>query len=93
VLLEPPSFNSGLADKPRTLRFGLDMNQVTTGARIAIGDAWHAYEEEFRSWEFAPPVFPRQPVGSMDRYRTRMQQLVGPMVFRGTAAGHGATGT
>jgi hypothetical protein len=74
-----------LWDTLETLRFGLDLNQVTPGARIAIGDAWHAYEEEFRSWDLAPPVFPRQPPGTVDHYRARMQDLVGPMVFLRTA--------
>jgi hypothetical protein len=73
-----------LWDTLETLRSGLDLNQVTEGARTAVGDAWRAYEDEFRSWEFAPPVFPRQPPGTMDRYRARMQELVGPMVFQGT---------
>ncbi|KAF8490142.1 hypothetical protein F5888DRAFT_1742498 [Russula emetica] len=75
-----------LWDTLETLRFGFDLNQVTPGARIAIGDAWRAYEEEFYSWELAPPVFPRQPPGTIDHYRARMQDLVGPMVFRGTGA-------
>lgn len=70
-----------LWDTLETLRFGLDLNQVTPGARIAIGDAWRANEEEFRSWELAPPVFPRQPPGTIDHYKARMQDLVGPMVF------------
>jgi hypothetical protein len=74
-----------LWDTLETLRFGLDLNQVTPGARIAIRDAWRAYEEEFSSWELAPPVFPRQPPGTIDHYRARMQDLVGPMVFLGTA--------
>ena len=74
-----------LWDTLETLRLGLDLNQVTPGARIAIGDAWHAYEEEFRSWELAPPMFPPQPPGTIDRYRARMQALVGPMVFLGTS--------
>ena len=63
-----------------TLRFGLDMNKVTLGARIAIGNAWRASEEEFRSWELAPPVFPRQSPETMDRYRARMQDIVGPII-------------
>ena len=74
-----------LWDTLETLRFGLDLNQVTLGARIAIGEAWRAYEVEFGSWELAPPVFPRQRPETMDRYRARMQDLVGPMVFVGTA--------
>jgi hypothetical protein len=74
-----------LWDTLETLRSGLDLNQVTPGARIAIRDAWRAYEEEFLSWELAPPVFPRQPPGTIDHYRARMQDLVGPMVFLGTA--------
>jgi len=69
-----------LWDTLETLRFGLDLNQVTPGARIAIGDAWDAYEKEFSSWDLAPPVFPRQPPETIDRYRARMQDLVGPMV-------------
>jgi Family of unknown function (DUF6535) len=73
-----------LWDTLETLRFGLDLNQVTPGARIAIGDAWREYEEEFRSWELAPPMFPRQPP-TINHYRARMQDLVGPMVFLGTA--------
>lgn len=73
-----------LWDTLETLRFGLDLNQVTPGARIAIGGAWYAYEEEFRSSELVP-VFPRQPPGTIDHYRARMQDLVGPMVFLGTA--------
>jgi hypothetical protein len=67
-----------------TLRFGLDLNKVTPGARIAIVDAWRAYEGAFSSWELAPPMFPRQPP-TIDHYRARMQDLVGPMVFLGTA--------
>lgn len=39
------------------------------------------HEEEFRSWELAPPG---QRPGTMDRYRARMQELVGPMVFQDT---------
>ena len=74
-----------LWDTLEVLRFGLDLNQVTPGARIAIRDAWRAYEEEFLSWELAPPVFPRQPPGTIDQYRARMQDLVGPLVFIGTA--------
>jgi hypothetical protein len=74
-----------LWDTLETLCLGLDLNQVTPGARIAIGDAWHAYEEEFRSWELAPPMFPPQPPGTIDHYRARMQDLVGPMVFLGTS--------
>ena len=70
-----------LWDTLETLRTGLDLNQVTAGARTGVGDAWHAYEEEFRSWELAPP---RQRPGTMDRYRARMQELVGPMVFQDT---------
>jgi hypothetical protein len=70
-----------LWDTFETLRAGLDLNQATAGARTAVGDAWHAYEEEFRSWELAPP---RQLPGTMDRYRARMQELVGPMVFQDT---------
>jgi hypothetical protein len=58
-----------LWDTLETLRFGLDLNQVSSGARIAIGDAWHAYEDAFSSWELAPPGFPRQPPGTIDRYR------------------------
>ena len=68
-----------------TLRFGLDLNKVTPGARIAIVDAWRAYEGVFSSWELAPPMFPRQPP-TIDHYRARMQDLVGPMVFLGTAS-------
>ncbi len=64
-----------LWDTLETLRFGLDLNQVSPGARIAIGDAWHAYED----------AFPRQPPGTIDRYRARMQDLVGPLVSLGTA--------
>jgi len=74
-----------LWDTLETLRFGIDLNQVTLGARIAIGDAWRVYEDEYRSLALGAPVFPRQPVGTMDRYRARMQQLVGPMVLQGTA--------
>jgi uncharacterized protein DUF6535 len=74
-----------LWDTLETLRSGLDLSHVSVGARIAISDAWRACEEEFRSWELAPPVFPRQPLGTIDRYRARMQELVGPMVFQGTA--------
>lgn len=73
-----------LWDTLETLRFGLDLNQVSPGARTAIGDAWHAYEGIFASWELAPPVFPRQPP-TIDHYRARMQDLVGPMVFLRTA--------
>jgi len=72
-----------LWDTLETLRFGLDLNQVTPGARIAIGDAWRVCEEEFCSWELAPPVFPRQPSGTIDHYRAQMQDLVGPMVLLG----------
>lgn len=74
-----------LWDTLEALRFGLDLNQVTPGARSAIRDAWRAYEEEFLSWELAPPVFPRQPPGTIDHHRARMQDLVGPLVFTGTA--------
>jgi len=69
-----------LWDTLETLRFGLDLNQVSAGALNALGNAWRAYEEEFLSWELAPPVFPRQPPGIIDRYRARMQELVGPMI-------------
>src|SRR5258708_252677 len=74
-----------LWDTLETLRSGLDLNQVSARARIAISNARHAYEEEFKSWELAPPVFPRQPLGTIDRYRARMQELVGPMDFQETA--------
>jgi hypothetical protein len=73
-----------LWDTLETLRFGLDLNQVSTGALAALGKAWRAYEEEFLSWELAPPMFPRQPPGIVDRYRARMQELVGPMIVQGT---------
>lgn len=62
------------------LRVGIDPYQVASGARAAIVDAWLTYKGEFRAWELAPPVFPRQPPGTLNRYRSKMQTLVGPIV-------------
>jgi len=69
-----------LWDTLDTLRVGLKPHQVSLGAQTAIVDAWNAYKVEFESWETAPPVFPRQPPGSLGRYRSRMQKLVGPII-------------
>jgi hypothetical protein len=73
-----------LWDTLETLRFGLDLNHVSAGALLALGNAWRVYEEEFLSWELAPPSFPSKPPGIMDRYRARMQALVGPVIVQGT---------
>ena len=69
-----------LWDTLDTLRVGLDPSQVSPGARTAMVEAWNAYEAELREWEVAPPVFPRQPPGGLDRYRSRMQEIVGPII-------------
>ncbi|KAH9954604.1 hypothetical protein BC827DRAFT_1158680 [Russula dissimulans] len=69
-----------LWDTLDTLRVDLDPRQVSSAAQTAILDAWHSYEDEFRTWRSAPPVFPRQPQGSIDRYRSRMQKLLGPII-------------
>jgi Family of unknown function (DUF6535) len=71
-----------LWDTLDTLRVGLDPHQVSSGARTAMVDAWNAYEAEFQAWESAssPAKFPRQQAGSPDRYRSRMEKLVGPII-------------
>jgi len=69
-----------LWDTLDTLSAGLDLNPVSTGARTAMVEAWNAYETEFREWESAPPMSPRRPPGSLDRYRSRMQEIVGPII-------------
>ena len=69
-----------LWDTLDTLSAGLDPNQVSPSTRTAMVEAWNAYEAELREWELAPPVFPRRPPGSLDRYRSRMQEIVGPII-------------
>ena len=71
---------NALWDTLDTLRVDLKPHQVSQEAKTAIVDAWNAYKVEFESWETAPPVFPRQPPGSLRRYRSRMQKLVGPII-------------
>jgi len=75
-----------LWDTLDTLSAGLDPNPVSTGARTAMVDAWDAYETELREWESAPPMYPRRPPGSLDRYRSRMQEIVGPIIQKITGA-------
>jgi hypothetical protein len=71
-----------LWDTLDTLRVRLNPHQVSPGARTAMVHAWKAYEDEFLAWESASglAVFPRQQSGSLDRYRSRMQKLVGPII-------------
>lgn len=69
-----------LWDTLDTLLVDLDPRQVSSAARTAMLDAWHFYEGEFSTWASAPGVFPRQPQGSVDRYRSRMQKLVWPII-------------
>ncbi|KAI9508985.1 hypothetical protein F5148DRAFT_823184 [Russula earlei] len=69
-----------LWDTLDTLRVDLEPQRASLLAQTAIVDTWRAYEVEFRIWESGPAVFPRPSPGSIDRYRSRMQKLVRPIV-------------
>jgi hypothetical protein len=69
-----------LWDTLDTLRVDLDPHQVSPKAQSALSHAWKAYEDEFQAWISIPAHFPRQPPGSVDRYRARIQKIVGPIV-------------
>jgi len=69
-----------LWDTLNTLSTGLDLHPVSTAAQTSMVEAWNAYETELQEWESAPPVFPRWPPVRLDRYRSRMQEIAGPII-------------
>ncbi|KAI0247734.1 hypothetical protein BJV78DRAFT_1285317 [Lactifluus subvellereus] len=69
-----------LWDTLDTLRSGLDARQASPDAQTAIVRAWAAYEEESQAWTPASGGIPYQPPGSVGRYRSRMEDLVAPII-------------
>jgi hypothetical protein len=72
--------SSVLWDTLDALRSGFDDHETSSAAQTAIVDAWGVYEAEAQAWTPTAGVFPRRMAGSMDRYRSRMEELVAPIV-------------
>jgi Family of unknown function (DUF6535) len=72
--------SSVLWDTLDALRSGLDPLQASPEAQTTLASAWEVYEEAARAWTPAPGGILRQTGGSVDRYRSRVEDLVAPIV-------------